>query len=795
MLGHLISDMRLGVRRLNRAPAATLTVVMALSVGIGLSAMMFSLIDGALLPTLPFENGERVVQVPGSFSADTYDYWRGRQRSFVGLGAIVERQVTLAIEGAGAEPARSAAMETTALSLLSVEPMLGRGFTAADAAPGAARVVLVGYETWQSRLGADPGALGRTVRVNGQPAEIIGVMPEKFGFPWSQELWTPLRLDALRPELNPDFFVFGLLRDGVSREAAAADLTALIAEQPRPAADQAPETVGVAAFTDIIYPPGRSSLLGGVMLGVAVLVLLVACANGTNVLLAQGAVRVREVALRACLGASRARILAQLSVEVSLLALVSAAGGALLAGVGVRQVRNAIPAGAGGPFWVDPRMDLRALAFVAIAAVAAAMVAGVMPALQTLRAGHAELLKDASRGTSSRRLGRTMGWLIGVELAVSFVLLVAAGLFVRSAINLQRFDFPFAPERVFTTYLQLPDERYEDVGDRIAFLDRLGETLAGMPGAAAAAAATALPGVGARQRSVAIEDVHAPADPDLPRTRYAAVTPTYFETFGAALLSGRAFNSGDGRDGPPVAIVNVSFQRRHLPRGAVGHRVVLPTDDGEGEWRTIVGVAPDLLAGGVGGDLQQAVYVPLAQDVPMAFQVAARARTDATSLATPLRDAVAEADRDVALSYLRTLDESIDLANASYGWLSALFLVAGGLALLLAGIGLYGVMAFWVTQRTREIGLRMAVGGARTTIVWFVVRQGMSRIAVGLLAGVLLAIPVALVLESALLGVRPFDPLVFGAVSVALLGAGFLGCSLPAVRATHVDPQSALTAE
>ncbi len=803
MMSHVLTDLRLGTRRMLKTPAATLTVLTALSVGIGLSAAMFSLIKGVLLPTLPFENGDRIVQIRRAgfapLSAEAYQYWSARQGSFEGLGATAERTVTLAIEGEGSEPVSSAAMDVAALPLLSVQPVLGRAFTDADYIPGAPAVVLVGQEIWRTRLDADSRVLGRTVRVNGEPAEIVGVMPEGFGFPETEELWTPLRLDVLRPDGNPQrFSVFGMLREGVARGVAMAELNDLDRQRPLNAAESAPSPVEVVAYTDIMNPPGRSYQLAGVMLGVAFLVLLVACANATNVLLAQAAVRGREVAVRTALGASRARIAAQFWIEVSSLALAGAVGGALFAVVSVRLVRNAMLSQGGGgmPFWVDPRVDLPVFVFIAAAAVVAAMLAGVLPALHASRANRHELLKDASRGTSSRRLGRMMGRLIYVEMAVSFVLLVAAGLYVRSALNLQAYDFTFAPEGVYTARVRLPDATYAGASDRAAFVEALEETLARIPGASSATVTTVVPGVGASRRLVAVEGVHDPTQADLPRTSNSvSVTPGFFETFRAPLLAGRAFNSGDGAGELPVAIVSAVFERMYLPEGAVGRRIALPAGDGEAEWITIVGVASDLLAGGLDRGRVDAVYRPLALDVPMSFQVAVRSNGSAAALAAPIREAVAELDSDVAVFGMRPLDEAIDLANQQYSWLSALFLVAGALALFLAAVGLYGVMAFWVAQRTREIGVRMAVGGARAAIVALVLRQGMTQIAVGLAAGVLLAVPAAWGLQGSLLEVQPFDPLVFGGVLGVLLGAGWLGCVQPALRATRVDPLSALSAE
>ena len=795
MIHDIFSDLRLGFRRLLKTPGASLTVVTALAVGIGLCALMLSVIDGAILPTLPFKNGDRIVRVTRSdfspISTDAYLFWSERQRSFEGLGVTPARTMNLAIDGRALEPVSTAAISESTLALLSVQPMLGRPFTASDAALGAPAVVLVSEDLWRTRFDADPGVLGRVVRLSSRPAEIIGVMPKGFGFPTNQDVWTPLRIESHRETLG----IFGVLREGVSRDAAAAELNALNAQRTRPATEPVPVPVRVRNFTDIFNPAGLAQLLAGVMLSVALLVLLVACANVTNVLLARAAVRSREVAVRTALGASRARIATQFWIEVSVLALGGAVGGVLLALLGIRLIRDALSTTEGLPFWWDLRLDVPVLAFISIVAIVAAVAAGVGPAIFAFRSNSHELLKDDSRTSSSRRLGTIMRRLVGAEMAVSLVLLVAAGLYIRSAVNVQTYEFSFDPDDVFTSYVTLPEERYESAAARAAFVERVEESLSATPQASAAGIATGLPGVSSEARPVAVEGTHVASQSGLPATRYIAATPGFFRTFRTPALSGRLFDSRDRMGGLPVAVVTTSFERLHMPQGAIGRRVALPERTGEPVWLTIVGVIPDLRTAGLQSKSEDAVYVPFAQAAPTQFQIAMRSRTAANALAAPIRQAVAGVDPDVALSFMRPLDDAIDAAHASFGWLSALFVVAGALALALAAIGLYGIMAFWVTQRTREIGLRMAIGGGRGAIVRFVVRRGMTSVVVGLGFGLFAALPVAWMLRSSLLDVAPFDPLVFGPVFGVLFAAGCLGCLGPALRATRIDPQVALSAE
>jgi len=800
MFGHVFADLRLGVRQLLRTPGTTLTAFLALSIGIGLSGMMFSLMRGGLLPTLPVPGGERMVRVQhedySPTSAELFNYWSERQGSFDGLGVSADRPVSLIVEGAGGEPVSSSAIDIGTLPLLSTAPILGRAFVASDAVPGAEKVVLIGYDIWQSRMDGDPDVLGRTVRMNGEPATVIGVMPEGFGFPFFSQLWTPLNLQAYEPEgRNEGMYVYGLRREGVSNAAAAGELNELALQLPRAASDPAPVPVGVRDFTNIVNPGQVTYILAGVMVAIALLMLLVACANVTNVLLARAAARAREVAVRTALGASRKRIALQFWTEATVLALAGAVGGTVMAIVGVGAVRNAADM-PGMPFWFDLRVDGPVLAFIATSAALAAMAAGVLPAMHAARPDGHELLKDASRGTSSRRLGKMMSRLVGVQLTVSFVLLIASGLFIRSALNLQSYDFQFEPEGVYTANVRMPDATYETIEDRLALVEELEERLQAIPGATRATLASVYPGIGHPRVAVAVDGVHDPSASDLPRSGFARVSPGYFETFRAPLLSGRAFDRGDRAGELPVAIVNAAFERMYLSDDAVGRRVAFPGLDGAEEWHTVVGVAPDFLAPGIDPEHPlEVAYVPLAQAPPISLNLSVRAAGSASALAGPIREVTAEVDPDVAVYFMRTLEEAIIAANSAFIWLSALFVLAGGLALFLAAIGLYGVMAFWVSQRRREIGVRMAVGGGYGRIIGYVVGQGMARITVGLLAGALLSLPVAWSFRRSTLDVSPFDPLVWVGVLTVLLAAGALGCILPALSATRVDPNTVLSSE
>ena len=789
-MNRLWNDLRYGFRMLVKTPGASTTVLVALSLGIGLSALTFTLIKGGLLTSLPFEDGDRIVRI----SREDYPMWSSRQRSFENIGAGEMSTVTLAVEGYASEPFASASVTPSLLQLLPAEPALGRAFTEEDAAPGAPAVIIVSHDIWRSRLGSDPGALGRTVRVNGRPAQIVGVMPEGFGFPWNQQVWSPLHIDLFRDGAAQESrFVVGRLREGVSVKAATQELRAIAREIDRNKPNVVdPESVGVANYTDLFGGSG-SAIMAALMLGVAFMVLLVACANVANVLLARAVDRSREVAIRQAIGASRFHITAQLLAEISILAAAGAAGGVAIAFIGTRFIEAIVPPGM--PYWIDFRVEPSVIGFVVIVAVLAALMAGLMPALQASRSNTHELLKDDARGSSSFRLGRIMRRLIGVEMAVSFVLLVLAGLFIKSALNFRANDFAFEPQGVYTARIRVPEIKYAEPAARARYAEELRQTVSGLPQVADAALATDVPGVGTSAViPVALEGTAGDGTEGFD-TRSIIVTPGFFTLFRASLIAGRDFDVRDRVGSLPVAIVNEAFARKHYPNGALDRRIRYSAADGKQEWLTIVGVTPDLMAGGVEPDIREAIYLPMAQNPQSELMIIARPRRDFSSLTAPIREAMAALDSDVALYSVLPLQRVIDLANSQYTWFSLIFVISGGVALFLAALGLYGVMAFWVTRRTREIGVRMALGGQRRDIIRLVLSQAMSQTSIGLLAGVVMAVPAGWLLRSALFGVAPHDPIVFGSILAVLIAAALLGCWLPAHRATRMDPLKALVAE
>jgi predicted permease len=495
----------------------------------------------------------------------------------------------------------------------------------------------------------------------------------------------------------------------------------------------------------------------------------------------------------------------QLLGEIGWLAALGAVGGTVIAVAGTGYIQSIISAAPGAPYWIDVRADPVVVAFVILVASVAAFASGLAPALHAAGAQPHDVLREGGRDTSGLTLGRVMRRLVGAEMALSFVLLVGAGLFVRSAVNVSEIDIAFRPEDVYAARIRLPAERYPTEEERHRFLERLPEVLAALPDVEEAALATALPGVGGSALArLEVEGESARADVDAPRVRRIAVSPAFFAMFGAS-LRGRGLEPQDRADAEAVAVVNSAFEQAYLPEGALGRRVLLSSGRGDDDWRTVVGVTTDLLAGGLEGETTEAVYVPLGQEradlgssaeiESPTIVILARSAGDFAALPGAIQDAMSELDPDVPLFDVRELRDAIDAANSGFWWMSVLFLTAGSIALFLASIGLYGVIAFWVTQRTREIGVRMAIGGGRRQVIGLVLRQGMAHTALGLLIGLVLALPAATLVGSILFDVSPYDPLVFGSIVAVLTTAACLGCWIPARRATRIDPMEALRSD
>jgi predicted permease len=800
----LFQDLRYGARKLLHNPGFSAVSVVTLALGIGLTTTMFSIVYGALMRGLPFEHGERVVAVRRANPArgqerldvtvhDLIDY-RAQARSFEGLAAY--NAGTMNVSGAE-KPERfdGGWVSANAFQLLRVRPYLGRAFRPGEDEPGAPPVVVLGYDLWQSRYGGDRAILGRVIRVNGEQAEVIGVMPPKFAFPSSEKLWVPLRLKLPAKRGDGDqYAVFGRLRPGVSLDRAQVEMQGIA----RRLATQYPEsnrdiTAAVEPFTKSFIGKEPTQLLK-TMLFAVFLVLLIACANVANLLLSQAAMRAKEVGIRTAMGASRLRIVLQFLTEPLALALVAAVLGTLLAAEGV-HLFNAAIAGTNPPFWLQIRIDGPILLFVLGITLFATFVSGVLPAIRASGANVNEVLKDESRGSSSFRGGRLSRALVVFEIALSVGLLVAAGLTIESVTRLRRMDYGFPTRQVFTARVGLPESVYHDSAAQIRFYDQLYARLADLRGVESYTLTGMLPVLGAPTSTFAVEGKAYAQPRDYPETHFVTTYPGYFRTF-RVQLDGRDFNSSDTQDGAPVAIVNRSFARKHFgSESPIGRRFRMGDASSTEPWRTIVGVVPDMWNDGTENRKPESVYLPFAQAPQRYVSVVILPRGAPGAMTAPVRGLVSTLDPDLPIYFVKTLRERIDEETWFYRVFGALFMIMGAVALVLAAVGLYGVMAFNVSRRTREMGVRMALGARPADVVRLVMRQGVIQLAIGLVLGLGLAYMLGRLLTMILFQVSAVDVLAYGATLAVLTLSALAASYIPARRATRVDPMVALRYE
>jgi predicted permease len=629
---------------------------------------------------------------------------------------------------------------------------------------------------------------------------IVGVMPERFGFPQQMDAWLPLRIDPLAfsrsggPALEgTQLQAIARLDDGVTVDAAQAEMSTiadrLATEYP---ASNAGIGVTVMRQVDTFIGPQAVAMLY-TMLAAVFGVLLIACANVANLLLARTVARSKEVAIRTALGASRRRTIAQLLAETLVLAAAGAAVGLVVARVGI-DFFNAGLATQEMPLWFVAALDPAVVGFVVGLTVLSTLLAGTLPAVRASSANVAEIMNDEARGSSSMRMGRISRLLVVGQLAVSCGLLVAAGLMTRTVVNVTRFDYGFSTDNIFTARLGLFEKDYPTEDAQRQFYDRLIERLEGRPGVRAVAFTSDLPARGGQMHPVAVDGVAYPTEQDQPLARRIVITPGYFDIVGVSPVQGRAFARTDGPDSDPVAIVNERFVQLLLPgRDPIGTRIRLGQDDAP--WRRVVGVVPDLHLGGAVGALNprhEGVYIPLSQNVIDFMSLVVRTEQAAMSYTATIQDEVNQLDSALPLYWVRSLAEQYALDTWFYRAFGTLFVAFGVAALAMATIGLYGIMSFSAGNRTREIGVRMALGAGGRAVLMLILRQGAWQLAAGLALGLAFAAVLARGLGILLFGVAPWDPVIFAAVVLTLTAAGLLACFIPARRATHVDPVEAL---
>jgi putative ABC transport system permease protein len=801
----MLSEFRQAIRTLTASKGFSLLIVGVLAVGISANAAMFSIVNGVLLKPLPLADPQRLVSVettvrgePDGTSYPDFLDWRAQMSSFDALAVYASSGTTLTGVGE-AKSFTTLVVSPELLSLLGVAPLRGRVFTADDDKPGAPRTAIIAESVWEKHFNRDENIIGRLVTFEGDPFTIIGVMPASFEFPFDVEeqtlVWMPVRasrFSANWAEQRSASFLHGIgrLKPGASLQSAQADLSTiagrLAAQYPR----NQSRGIVVRPYRDVLVKDYRLALV--VLLSAVAAVLMIACANVANLLLARGSVRRRELAVRTALGASRGRIVRQLLAESVLLSAVGGVGGALLALWGVDLLVRVSPLEI--PRLHSVRVDRVALLFTAAISMATGILCGLVPAFQLSRSNPVESLKDGERGGSAGAGARTRQALVIAEMAISIVLLTSAGLLARSLITLQRVNPGFVTERALSMPIGLPGARYPQPDDMRGFYRRLHGELRALPGVSAVAISTTMPLSGS-DIGVGFTIEGRPVDPGVRNSaQYFGISPEYFSTMGIPLLRGRAFTDRDGASGPEVVIINDTFAAKYWPnQDPLGKRITIGYN--KTGPREIVGIV-----GGVKNEALSDTAAPqmytMFEQTPWPFLSAVvRTTGEPEAVALSMRAMLARLDPMQAAEELKTLDQYVARTVATPRFTA--FLVGGfaAFALLLAGFGLFSVMAYSVAQRRREFGIRMALGAQPGDVRGMVVRQAVRTGAVGIVLG-LAAAPIATrVLSSLLFGVSPNDPATFAGVAATLVAVLLAAAYLPARRATRVDPMLALRTE
>jgi putative ABC transport system permease protein len=680
--------------------------------------------------------------------------------------------------------------------MLGVRPIMGRTFTPEDEKPGAALVVLMGHRLWQRRFASNPDIVNRTVELNGRTYTVAGVMPENFRFPEWSEMWVPATVnvdEAFRGDHS--FECVARLKQDASAEQAQSEMKTIARRLEQQYPSNANWSVLVQPFREARVGELRPVLY--IFMGAVMFVLLIACANIANLLLARGVSRGKEIAIRTALGASRGRIIRQLLTESVIIGLAGGALGVLLALWGLDLVLAAIPIEL--PFWIRFDIDGGVLLFTLVVSLLTGVIFGLAPALQVSKPDLNDTLKEGGgRGsTGGARRNRLRGALVVSEIALSLLLLIGATLMIQSFLRMQSAEPGLDPRNVLTMQLSLPDTKYADKQKRTAFFTDALERIEALPDVSAAAATSNVPlGDSYSSTGYTLEgETYAPGEG--PDAGYSIVTPNYFRVVGLSLRSGRAFTREDTNERTGVVIVNEAFVHRHFKTGEdpLGRRLHTGIDN-SGEWRTIVGVAPDVKQRRLNEPPAAQVYLPYAQKPYSWMTIMTRTKNaDPLSMTAPVRAAVHSVDRGLPLYDIMSMDEVVLRSMwmpRLYGMLLGAFALV---ALVLAAVGIYGVMSYSVTQRTHELGIRMALGAQRSDVLRLVIRQGMLMATVGVGIGLAASFVVMRVLSNLLYGVSASDPATFAGLSLTLAATALFACYVPARKATRVDPMVALRYE
>ena len=808
MTSSLLHDLRFALRAFVRTPRFTVPAVIALALGIGATSAIFSVVRGVMLEPVPYREPDRIVSIwetnvsrgqlraivaPANFAA-----WRERNRSFEYLGMVGPARLNIVLNG---QPDEVSGMQAFAdvFPALGVQPALGRTYTRQEDERGNDAVILLSHEFWQSRLGARHDVLGSTITANGRVRTIVGIMPPAFTIEGQRaDFYVPYgtTVEAMRAAPGRGIsHALARLREGVTLKQASDEMANIAAqletEAPRRNAGRSVTLVPIHELTVETVKPALMVLSGAVAL-----VLLIACVNVANLLLARSTIRQRELGLRTALGASRGRLLRQMLTESLMLSLFGGAAGLALAVAFHRGLLALVADRIPVPRLDQVRLDLPVVAFTVVTALGTGLLFGLVPALVASSSAN-DALREGGRHGSGPRSRHMLSALVVTEVALSLVLLAGAGLLIRSFVRLQNIHPGFRAESVLTSRVTLPAARYPEQRVQTAFFDNAVARIRSLPGVQSAAGIAYLPmagpGIGTSFYRL---DRPRPADGQLPSTQVRPVTPQFFRTMGIPQISGRDFGDADGPDSPLVAIVSEGLARRYLSgEDPIGKRLHVNVRGPEGQQVQVVGVVGDIKFGSLDTETNAAIYMPHSQLSVGLMSFVARTSVEPLSLASSVAGVVRSIDPELPLADVRTMEDVVGATLARPRMVSTLLTAFALVALVLAGVGVYGVMAYSVSQRTQEIGVRMALGATPESVFRMVLGQALRLVALGVVAGLIAAAALTRLLHTLLFQTGPLDALTFAATALILIAVATLASFVPARRGTRITPTEALRAE